>query len=93
MNVQYLNSGRWSVQYGNPLVYQSSLRAVEESPTKVTYLDGLTGKTAGRVEKLGSEKKWYVSSPFFPHGRMMYPVKSKYEGFLFLLSFLSEANA
>lgn len=82
MNVQYLNSGKWSVTYGEAMEYQSPLMADEVYPSVVTYKCAKTMQHVGKVYKT-ADGRWWLTSVFLPDGNAA-EVFSKIEGFQLL---------
>ena len=82
MNVQELNSGKWSVVYGNPVPYQSPLRIAECLPSVVVYEDNTTGKFVGKVYK-GDAGRWFLETVYM-NPDLPLEVFAKYQGFLLL---------
>lgn len=85
MDVQELSSGRWSVVYGEPKAYQSSLRVSEQYPSAVSYVDAKSGEEVGMVYRdYYHGGRWYLTSLYLGWNPVV--VFSKYEGFLLLLN-------
>ena len=91
MNVQELNSGRWSVAYGEPMPYQSPLLITENLPSLVMYADSQTKCEVGRVYK-SEDGRWYLSSVYLNNWSAT-EVFAKYKGFLFLNRLHSDRDA
>jgi hypothetical protein len=82
MNVQELPTGRWLVEYGNPVEYQSPILIDENLPSLVTYKCALTGHHIGKVYKT-EDGRWWLATPYISHWTPI-EVFSKIEGFFFL---------
>jgi len=82
MNVQELPTGRWLVEYDDPVEYQSPLWIVSSCETEVVYAESYQGTTIARVYQKDGE--WYLSTAYLNHWQPV-PVFSKYGGFLFLM--------
>jgi hypothetical protein len=83
MNVQCLNTGKWLVEYGDPVEYQSPLWIISSCNTEVVYSEKPDGQPIARVYKKGGE--WYLSSGYLGHWQPV-PALTKYEAFLLLLN-------
>ncbi len=81
MKTQQTTSGRWSVQYGDPVPYTSPLKANEQYPSVVHYQCSKTGSQVGVVYRTQGGS-WYLSSSYL--GWNTTEVFSKIEGFLLL---------
>ena len=82
MNVQELPTGRWLVEYGDPVEYQSPILIDENLPSLVTYKCALTGHHIGKVYKT-QDGRWWLATPYILHWTPI-EVFSKIEGFFFL---------
>ena len=82
MKLQLLNTGKWSVVYGEPMPYQSPLLIAENLPSLVMYADPKTKCEVGRVYK-SEDGRWYLSSVYLNNWSAT-EVFAKYKGFLFL---------
>jgi hypothetical protein len=82
MNVQELPTGRWLVEYGDPVEYQSPILIDENLPSLVTYKCALTGHHIGKVYKT-EDGRWWLATPYISHWTPI-EVFSKIEGFFFL---------
>ena len=83
MNVQELPTGRKSVEYGNPVEYQSPLWIVSHNDTEIIYAETPESGPIARVYKKDDE--WYLTTAYLGHWQPI-PAFSKYEGFLLLLN-------
>jgi len=82
MNVQELPTGRWLVEYGNPVEYQSPILIDENLPSLVTYKCAITKQHIGKVYKT-EDGRWWLATPYISHWTPI-EVFSKIEGFLLL---------
>ena len=82
MKLQLLNTGRWSVVYGEPVPYQSPLQVTENLTSLVMYADINTTCEVGRVYKT-DDGRWYLSTVYLNNWNPI-EVFAKYKGFLFL---------
>ena len=90
MKNQILSSGKWYVEHGEPMEYQSPLSIVENWPSIVIYADSKTKHQVGVVYKAGDDR-WYLSSVYLKNWNPI-EVFAKYAGFLFLRALHSKRN-
>lgn len=83
MDVQNLLNGRVSVNYGEPVPYQSPLWIVSESKTEITYAAEYQGTPIAKIYLKDNE--WYLATAYLRHWQP-FQVFSKYEGYLLLLN-------
>ena len=81
MKCQYLNTGRWYVEYGEPMDYVSPLMVRDNLPSLVTYINPDNGEFVGKVYRV--KDTWYLATLYLDHWQPV-EVFAKYEGFLLL---------
>jgi hypothetical protein len=89
MDIQYFDSGKTRVVYGDPVEYQSPILVDENYPTVVTYKCAVTLHHIGKVYQT-QDGRWWLATCFWNHW-MPVEVFSKIEGF-FLLNNLHKQN-
>lgn len=89
MDIQELNDGRFVVNYGAPVEYQSPILVDENYPSVVTYKCAVTKQHIGKVYQT-LDGKWWLATCFWNHWTPV-EVFSKIEGF-FLLNNLHKQN-
>jgi hypothetical protein len=82
MNVQELPTGKWLVEYGDPVEYQSPILIDENLPSLVTYKCAITKQHIGKVYKT-QDGRWWLATPYISHWTPI-EVFSKIEGFFLL---------
>jgi hypothetical protein len=90
MNVQVLPTGRISVEYGDPVEYQSPILIDENFPSIVTYKCARTRNLIAKVYKT-ADGRWWLATCYLNHWQPV-EVFSKIEGFLFLNSLYKQNN-
>jgi hypothetical protein len=90
MKVQSLSTGRISVEYGEPVEYQSPILIDENFPSVVTYKCARTLQSIGKVYKT-EDGRWWLATCYLNHWQPV-EVFSKIEGFLFLNNLYKQNN-